>query len=133
MSGLLLDTHAFLWLAERSSDLPEALREQIRQSPRPRFVSIATAWEIAIKNGLGKLELAMPMGELFGPALSPHGIDILPIDLSDTIRCAALGFPDPMHRDPFDRMLVAQALERGLTIVSRDPVLDTYSVPRLWA
>jgi len=84
---------------------------------------------MAIKSSLGKLDLAKPLGELLPPLLADAGIELLPIEIPDLARVATLPFH---HRDPFDRLLAAQALERGFTIVSVDEAFDAYGVARLW-
>lgn len=94
-----------------------------------RALSVASAWEMAIKNSLGKLDLAKPLGELLPPLLADAGIELLPIEIADLARVATLPFH---HRDPFDRLLAAQGLERGFTIVSIDEAFDAYGVARLW-
>jgi PIN domain nuclease of toxin-antitoxin system len=84
---------------------------------------------MAIKASLGKLTLARPLGELLPALLTDSGIALLPIEIADAARVATLPFH---HRDPFDRLLVAQALERDLSIVSVDSALDSYGVRRVW-
>jgi PIN domain nuclease of toxin-antitoxin system len=82
--------------------------------------------------GLGKIELSIEISELFGDSLEVHGVEMLSIDLEDAAAYALLGFPDPNHRDPFDRMLIVQAQRRNLAVVSADAKLDAYSVTRTW-
>ena len=127
--NLLLDTHAFLWFMEGNAKLGERARLEIENTEGQRFLSIASAWEMAIKASLGKLALAKPLGELLPALLADSGISLLAIELGDAARVAALPFH---HRDPFDRLLVAQALERDLAIVSVDSALDSYGVRRVW-
>ena len=82
---------------------------------------------------MGKLEMAMIFDELVGSELlSATNLDLLPITLEDTKRLTRLAYPDPSHRDPFDRLLVAQALQRNLALVSNDKQLDAYGVQRIW-
>ena len=127
--SLLLDTHAFLWFMEGNGKLSEPARLSIENTEGQRFLSVASAWEMAIKASLGKLTLAKPLGELLPALLADAGITLLPIEIADVARVAALSFH---HRDPFDRLLVAQALERDLAIVSADSALDAYNVRRVW-
>ncbi len=127
--NLLLDTHAFLWFMEGSERLSQRARAEIEAAEGVRALSVASAWEMAIKSSLGKLELAKPLGELLPPLLADSGIELLPIEIADLARVAVLPFH---HRDPFDRLLAVQALERGLTIVSVDEAFDAYGVARLW-
>lgn len=127
--NLLLDTHAFLWFMEGSERISQRARAEIESAEGLRALSVASAWEMAIKSSLGKLDLAKPLGELLPPLLTDSGIELLPIEIADVARVATLPFH---HRDPFDRLLAAQALERGLTIVSIDEAFDAYGVARLW-
>lgn len=127
--NLLLDTHAFLWFMEGSERISQRARAEIEAADGVRALSIASAWEMAIKSSLGKLDLAKPLGELLPPLLADAGIELLPIEIADLARVATLPFH---HRDPFDRLLAAQALERGLTVVSIDETFDAYGVARLW-
>lgn len=121
---LLLDTHVFLWWREASPRLNE---ESVRTigGADVVFVSSASAWEIAIKVALGKLTIPGPLEA----AMEESAFEGLPIMFSHAAAVAAL---PPHHRDPFDRMLVAQALAEGLTIVTHDRRLEPYGVPVLW-
>jgi PIN domain nuclease of toxin-antitoxin system len=127
--NLLLDTHAFLWFMEGSERISQRARTEIEAADGVRALSVASAWEMAIKSSLGKLDLAKPLGELLPPLLTDAGIELLPIEIADLARVATLPFH---HRDPFDRLLAAQALERGLAIVSIDEAFDSYGVARVW-
>jgi PIN domain nuclease of toxin-antitoxin system len=127
--NLLLDTHAFLWFMEGSERISQRARAEIEAAGGARALSVASAWEMAIKSSLGKLDLAKPLGELLPPLLTDAGIELIPIEIADLARVATLPFH---HRDPFDRLLAAQALERGLTIVSIDSAFDAYGVARVW-
>lgn len=127
--NLLLDTHAFLWFIEGSEMLSGRARTEIESADGRRAVSVASLWEMAIKASLGKLTLAKPRGELIPPILADSGIELVGIDVGDVARVATLPFH---HRDPFDRLLAAQALERGLSIVSVDDAFDGYGVERVW-
>jgi PIN domain nuclease of toxin-antitoxin system len=119
---ILLDTHTFLWWDD--DKLPIGVVERIRAADCV-FVSAATAWEIAIKAALGKLVARAAVTT----AIADYGFDELPIRIehADAVRTLPAH-----HRDPFDRMLVAQALVEGLTIVSRDPLVAAYSAPVAW-
>lgn len=123
----LLDTHAFIWFLENDSRLPETTRIQIESTPTV-FISIVSLWEIAIKANIGKLTLSFPFSTI-EPNLVAVGITQLPITFSDLEIYLSL----PLHhRDPFDRLLVAQAMKHSLTLVSRDTQMDSYAVARLW-
>ena len=126
---LLLDTHAFIWWIADSGRLSQRARSLIADESHDIIVSAASAWEIATKYRLGKL--AMPETAAFdvAGAISNQGFRELPISVRDAEHAGRL--PGP-HRDPFDRMLIAQAVSRGLVLVSRDEVLDRYGVNRVW-
>lgn len=128
MSALLLDTHAFIWLSEGNSALPEILRGQIDASDKV-FVSIASFWEMAIKVSIGKLTLQKEFKEI-EEEFQLTRLLLLPIDIKDTAKVQTLIFH---HKDPFDRIIIAQALNRNLSLVSCDAVFDAYSVNRLWS
>ncbi|NJL10421.1 MAG: type II toxin-antitoxin system VapC family toxin [Calothrix sp. SM1_7_51] len=128
MSSFLLDTHAFIWLSEDDISLPENLKSIIEEADSV-YLNIASLWEIAIKLNLGKLSLKKSY-ETIGTEIESSDIILLPISFVDTVQVRTL----PLHhRDPFDRMLVAQAINHSLIIVSLDAQLDAYSIQRLWA
>ncbi|MGH9086588.1 MAG: type II toxin-antitoxin system VapC family toxin [Acidimicrobiales bacterium] len=118
--NLLLDTHALLWWMN-GDPLSGAAIAAIADPRTPVFVSAAAAWEIAIKSALGKLSMERSVAE----SLTDEGFDPLSISVAHAERAGAL---PPHHRDPFDRMMVAQAQIERLTIVTRDPVFSTYDV-----
>lgn len=123
--GLLLDTHVFLWWRGEPARLNEQARAAIAEAELV-FVSAASAWEAAIKAALGRLELP----DTVESGVIASGFEKLPITFSHAESAAAL----PMHhRDPFDRLLVAQARVEGLTLVTRDRQLETYGGEILWA
>ena len=126
---LLLDTHAFLWWVGASRDLSRRARSAIGSGRNECFVSIASGWEIAIKVSLGNLKIEGALDRFLPEQLAANGFKPLPIDLKHCARVAALPFH---HRDPFDRLLVAQALEEELAIVTVDPVFTRYGVKRVW-
>lgn len=127
MSSLLLDTHTFIWLSEEDASLPENLRVTIEEADNV-YLSIASLWEIAIKLSIGKLSLNKDY-ETIGVEVESSDITLLPISFADTAQVRKL----PLHhRDPFDRILVAQAMNNHLVIVSQDIQLDAYSIERLW-
>ena len=127
MNSLLLDTHAFIWFLENDSHLPVATRQYI-ESADTVFVSIASLWEIAIKLSIGKIALQSAY-ETIEAGLDNAGLTLLQISFADTLLVRHL----PLHhRDPFDRIIVAQAIDRDLLLVSRDRNLDSYQIQRLW-
>jgi len=96
------------------------------------YLSIASIWEIAIKVGLKKLGLAVPLQEFLDTAISGYRLIVLPVTTDDCVRYESLPFPNPQHRDPFDRMLITQAIRHSLDIVGNDVAFDSYRVKRLW-
>lgn len=129
MNGYLLDTHAALWLLSGDSRLPHQMRSLIDSQPERVFVSAASVWEVAIKRAIGRLDLAVSVAE-FGHALFEVArLRPLPIQTSHVYAVADL----PLHhRDPFDRILIAQAIADGLEFVSADEVADRYGIKRMW-
>lgn len=127
---LLVDTVAFLWLAEGDARFPTAAREAIADPANDVFLSAASSWEIAIKYGLGRLAIGVPPDEYVPEQRRQHRIDTLMIDEPATLQAGKL--PD-LHGDPFDRLLVAQAIVGGLTIVTPDRLIRDYPVPVLWS
>jgi len=126
---LLLDTHAFLWWVDDAPQLSRRAREAIASAENECLVSLASCWEMAIKASLGKLDLPAPMERFIPEQLAINRFQRLDIDFRHVVRTAAMPFH---HRDPFDRLLAAQALEEELTLVTGDPVFRKYKVRRLW-
>lgn len=126
---LLLDTHTFLWWVADAPQIPARARQAIAQPRNECLVSLASCWELAIKLSLGKIEISGTLERFMPSQLSANGFREMPIEIRHAARVARLPFH---HRDPFDRLLVAQALEEDLTIVSADPVFRRYGVKRIW-
>ena len=126
---LLLDTHAFLWINEDSGRLSQTVKDLCSSGEHEFYLSIASPWEMKIKNQLGKLSLAMPIDELVNKNRQENNIQLLPIDLAHIIYLEQL---PAHHKDPFDRIIIAQAIIEGLTIVTVDHVFSDYSVPVIW-
>ena len=126
---LLLDTHALVWWLTDSPQLPPAVRQQIANPDNTVLVSAATAWEIATKFRLGKLPSMAPVAADIEQHVRAEGFQPLTVTMRHAQRAGSL--PGP-HRDPFDRMLIAQALEEGCTLISNEAVFDQYVVPRAW-
>jgi PIN domain nuclease of toxin-antitoxin system len=125
---LLLDSHALIWAADDPAKLT-ALAQGLLQDPaHDRLLSAATLWEIAIKFSLGRLPLSMPYRQWMDKAMADLGLVVLPITLDHAERQTSLPWH---HRDPFDRLLVAQAQVEGVPLVSADPALDAYGITRL--
>ena len=125
---LLLDTHIFLWFIMGSSSLSVHARDLIEDVENQKFLSVASLWEIAIKSSLGKLILSGPFDTIIPQQLSLNGFELLNIDVNHTAVVATLPFH---HRDPFDRLLIAQAMVEKMPIVSVDAAFDAYPVTRL--
>ncbi len=126
---LLLDTQALLWFCEGNAALSAAARSAIEDERNEKLVSHATAWEVAIKVRLGKLQLPIPYEDFFPGVLLSNGFRELIPDFRHY--CELLMLP-LHHRDPFDRLLLAQAKVEGLTLVTVDPQFHEYGVAILW-
>ncbi len=126
---VLLDTHALLWAAYQDEMLSPRARRSIQSKRNEIFVSAASAWEIATKFRLGKLPFARDLVEDFVPTLSSAGYFLLSISVEHALRAGRL---PTVHKDPFDRMLAAQAIHEDLLLLSNDAQLDTFGVRREW-
>ena len=126
---LLLDTHTFLWWMDDNTSLSTTARQLIGDEPNEIVVSAASAWEIATKFRLGKLPEAEAVATDVAGCITDEGFEGLAISVADGERAGRL---PGIHRDPFDRMLIAQALTHDLAIVSIDGMFDRYGVNRLW-
>ena len=126
---LLLDTHCFLWFFTGDSKLSGDARAAIESTSNESLVSIASLWEMAIKSSLGKLDLRLPFAELAARILTDTDSTLLALSVSHLEALQQLPFH---HRDPFDRMLVAQAQVEGLTIVTKDENVQSYGVSHIW-
>jgi PIN domain nuclease of toxin-antitoxin system len=129
MTNLLLDTHAMLWFFWDDSRLSGRAKSLIEDADNRKLVSIASCWEIAIKVGLGKLQLGEPSRSFLPREISRNNFELLPISLDHATMVEGLV---THHRDPFDRLLIAQSIIEGLSLVSGDVAFDQYSVSRLW-
>jgi len=129
LAALLLDTHALLWWLDGDERLSLLARAAIGDPSRTVLVSAASAWEITTKYTLGRLPGAADVVRDVGACVAGQGFEELPIALADAERAGRL--PGP-HRDPFDRMLIAQALGRDIDLVSNEDGFDAYRVRRLW-
>jgi PIN domain nuclease of toxin-antitoxin system len=122
---LLLDTHALLWAATLPDELRPDAREAIEDAGNDVNVSVVSAWEIAIKQSLGKLTLAAPAERWMPKVVQRSGFTVAPLSLDAALRVRGLPWH---HRDPFDRLLIAHALDTGCTIVTRDQKFAEYGV-----
>ena len=126
---ILLDTHAFVWWVTDSEELSRRARRLIADGANEVFFSVASAWEIAVKSRLRRAVLPEDAEHFVSEQLEQNGFQILPIQLQHALGVASL--PD-LHRDPFDRLLVAQARSEELALLSRDQQLARYSVRVVW-
>ncbi|MBF0547148.1 MAG: type II toxin-antitoxin system VapC family toxin [Candidatus Riflebacteria bacterium] len=127
--NLLLDSHTFLWFIEGNSKLSFQAKQLIENQENEKLISIASLWEIGIKISLGRLSLLQPFEELFTKQMELNGFLLLPIRTAHISRIISLPFH---HRDPFDRIIIAQCLEENLSVVSVDFAFDKYPIKRLW-
>lgn len=126
---VLLDTHAFLWYMAGDDQLSDDAKRIIDDRTNERWLSIASLWEIALKMSKGRLSLGAPFEPLVSRLLSTNDLDLLGISIAHTAAAAALPYPESGHRDPFDRMLIAQCQTEDLVLVSKDALLEDYGVP----
>ena len=126
---LLLDTHTFLWFVFGSSRMSEKAEALVQDPTNRKFLSLATPWEVGIKVSTGKLTVSQPVEQFFAEEMDANSVQMLPITLAHITRVSTLPFH---HRDPFDRMLVAQSLTENIPLVSADTTLDAYGIVRLW-
>jgi PIN domain nuclease of toxin-antitoxin system len=124
----LLDTHTFLWAISESSDLSDNVIEILENPENQLFLSIASLWEIAIKLSIGKLRLTFPFDELTGK-LTEASVDVLDIRFEHLRVVSSL---PRIHRDPFDRLIVAQAISENFILLTNDEQLKSYAVQTFW-
>ena len=129
---LLLDTHTFLWHADGDPQMSAAATALLIDPANDLFLSMASVWELAIKTGLKKLRLSAPFAAFMRRAITGYAMTLLPVTLDNCAAYEQLPFPDPQHRDPFDRMIAVHALGNGLSVVGNDVAFDAYGVTRLW-
>ncbi len=135
---LLLDTHAFLWFIEADARLSSLAAAAIGDPDNERFLSVASIWEIAIKVRNGKLQMKGPdpLDVILTQQITATQVNLLPVEFSHAVNVHAMPFARASHgsdhKDPFDRLIVSQALVERLTLVSSDSVFDRYGVTRCW-
>ena len=127
--NLLLDTCTFLWIAQGSSELTARARELFADPANDVFLSVVSVWEIGVKNAAGRLPLPHSPERYIPELRERHGIESLALDEAAVLQIAKL---PTHHRDPFDRMLVCQAIVRGLTILTPDSLVTQYPVSTAW-
>jgi PIN domain nuclease of toxin-antitoxin system len=126
---LLLDTHVLLWWHDQPARLTETAYDAINDLGNDVFISVVNGWEMQIKAQLGKLTLPKPLHVILQEEQATNGFRLLPVTIEHVY--ALDSFP-LHHRDPFDRLLIAQAHQEGMTLVTHDPKLSPYSVSLLW-
>jgi PIN domain nuclease of toxin-antitoxin system len=127
--NLLLDTQAFLWLDSDQARLSTQARQACSNAQNMLWLSVASAWEMQIKIALGKLRLARPLAQVIMDQQTANGVQILPVQLSHVLGLQQLA---AHHKDPFDRLIIAQAQSEGWDIVSSDPEFKAYAVRVVW-
>lgn len=129
--NLLLDTHTFLWFAVASMghNLPQPTRELLEDKSHTLYLSVASPWEAAIKVSIGKLNLPQPIRQIVQTEINHNGLKLLDLKLPHLDVVEHLPFH---HKDPFDRLIIAQAQVEDFTVVSIDAAFDAYSIKRLW-
>ena len=125
---LLLDTHIFIWWADQPEKLPPAALSALEDDANELLLSVVSVWEMQIKIQLGKLKLTLPLKELVKKQQETNDLTVSAVALTHVLALDALPFH---HKDPFDRLLIAQSIEEGLTIVTADSQFSSYSVKLL--
>lgn len=124
----LLDTHAYLWFLEGSAELSGKVKNIIEDTSHTKYVSLVSFWEISLKLSLQKLEISIPYQELMAQAIL-NGFEVMPLTFQHTQSIINLPF---FHKDPFDRMLIGQAVTENITILSRDEKFSLYPISVVW-
>lgn len=126
--NLLLDTHTYIWFSANKPELSSTVKALVEDSQNTSYISIVSLWEMSIKISLGKLTIDRDMKEVIKD-LSENGIEILPVASDHVLKSGTLPFH---HRDPFDRMLIAQSICEGMQLLSADEIFDKYINNRIW-
>jgi PIN domain nuclease of toxin-antitoxin system len=126
---LLFDTHAFIWWDSEPQKLTPQIEALCRDRSNTLIFSVASAWEMQIKSELGKMRFEMPLASIVENQTQTNGVQVLPILLPHVL---ALENLPPHHKDPFDRLLIAQAIAENAVLLSADPVFAQYPVQVLW-
>lgn len=128
---LLLDTHAFIWSFDEPEKLSPRASALLTDYNNDLILSVASVWEMQIKIHSGRLKFSVPIGELVESQRQTNGLQVLPVELEHVLALDALPTPTT-HKDPFDRLLIAQANVEGAFLISCDPVFSSYPVKLLW-
>lgn len=126
---LLLDRHTLIWLASQDDKLSDKAKELILDIENELFLSVASIWEMSIKASLGKLILQQPIAQIISEQVQSNGLQLINIETAHALAVASLPWH---HRDPFDRLIIAQSQLENLTILGCDSVMDAYEVKRVW-
>jgi PIN domain nuclease of toxin-antitoxin system len=126
---LLVDTQAFLWIVKADERLSRTARDAFLEATNPVYLSLASIWELAIKISIGKLTIDAPLDVFVAEHVKGNDIQIAQISLAHLYRIETLPF---FHRDPFDRLIIAQCLADDYTVLSADTCFDAYAVRRMW-
>ncbi len=125
----VLDTQALLWFVNGDSSLPKKMSEQFITNENQIFISYVSIWEIGIKNAIGKLHLSKNLQYFIDSEIKDYKFHLLDIQLSHIIQAVSL----PLHhRDPFDRLLIAQSIIENIPVISSDTMFDQYGINRIW-
>lgn len=128
--NLLLDTHTLLWILTDDKKLSKTVKELFLSEENEIYISVASIWEIAIKVSIGRLNLSEPLKEFVQNHIKGNDIKILAVDAEDTYPIETLPFH---HKDPFDRLIIAQSMTRNYPILSADVEFDAYPIKRIWS
>ena len=123
-----LDTHALIWFLNGDDKLSKKSKQLIESQTNLKFISIATIWEIAIKISLGKFKFEKGFGDFIN-LINENGFEIIPISIEHALKVSTLEF---IHRDPFDRLIIAQSITENLTIITKDEYIKKYNVKTIW-
>ncbi len=127
--NILLDTHAFLWFINGDDKLSMSARQAIENERYKKYISTAGLWEITIKSSIGKLDIPLPIGKFYQEQILDNGFSLLQIEPSHIAQVHDLPF---YHKDPFDRLMIAQVITENMTIISCDEHFQSYGVKTLW-
>ena len=134
---ILLDTHSMLWFALGDERLSDVAKDLIENDENEVCISAASYWEIAIKVSIGKYILHRPVAEFYEDVIESNRFEVIPVDLSHIAIVSTMEFPfndqdRKKHKDPFDRLIIAQAMCEDIPLVTRDSKFDLYQVQVLW-
>ncbi|MBU1691325.1 MAG: type II toxin-antitoxin system VapC family toxin [Gammaproteobacteria bacterium] len=127
--NLLLDSHVFLWLMNEPERVPDRVLVMCENGENALYLSVASIWELQIKHALGKLTMRLPLKQILDEQQQGNGMGILPIKLPHLWRLTDL---PQIHGDPFDRLLIAQAVVEDMHLISADRVFSSYPVKLFW-